>query len=386
MLTNLMILQCWNFFLKRRKGDFLSMKNKKRFISMRYKMIGIITVGIALMVTVTMIMSYIFLRNNASERNIWNYFIAIGPGIFLSFILISFMILWFIDTDFIHPINMLTSVTRDFAYDTNDKRKENEKRIFDLKYHKRRDELGKLYSAIAMTTRESTEFADDIMKQANTITNMQNGLLMVIAEMVESRDKGTGSHIKKTKAYVEIIIREMKKRGIYQDMITEKFAYNTINAAPLHDVGKIHIPDRILLGTGKLTDEEYEIMKTHTTHGAKIIQYAIDKIGGEEVGYLQEAKNVAEFHHEKWNGEGYPTGLKGEEIPLSARIMAVADVFDAIVSHRSYKEPIPFDEAITIMRGHSGSYFDPLILEAFLGAEEEMKKVAEEFEGYGVQQ
>lgn len=340
--------------------------------------------GIVLMVIITMVMSYIFFQNTALEENFWNYFVATGPIIIISFILLVLMILWYIDTNFVHPINMLTNVTRDFAYDTNDKRKENEERIFHLQYHKRNDELGKLYSAIAMTTRESTEFADDIMKQAETITNMQNGLLMVIAEMVESRDKGTGSYIKKTKAYVEIIIREMKKRGIYQDMITEKFAYNTINGAPLHDVGKIHIPDKILLGTSKLSDEEYEIMKTHTTYGAKIIQYAIDKIGGEEVGYLQEAKNVAEFHHEKWNGQGYPTGLKGEEIPLSARIMAVADVFDAIVSRRSYKEPVPFDEAISIMRGYSGTYFDPLILEAFLGAEEEVKKVADEFEENGV--
>lgn len=360
------------------------MKNKKRFFSIRFKLMGALITGIVLMVIITFVMSGIFFKNNALEDFWVDYLVTLGISIFFSFLLITFMVLWFIDTNFIHPINILTNVTRTFAYDTNDKRKENVERIFNLKYHKRKDELGKLYSAIAMTTRESAEFADDIMHQTKTITNMQNGLLMVIAEMVESRDKGTGSHIKKTKAYVEIIIKEMKKRGIYKDMLTEKFVYNTINAAPLHDVGKIHIPDKILLGTGKLTDEEYEIMKTHTNHGAKIIQYAIDKIGGDDVGYLKEAKNVAEFHHEKWNGQGYPTGLKGEEIPLSARIMTVADVFDAIVSRRSYKDPIPFDEAMEIMRGYSGTCFDPLILDAFLGVEEEVKKVAEEFEENGI--
>ena len=165
------------------------MKNKKRFISIRYKMLGVLMTGIVLMVIITMVMSYIFFQNTALEENFWNYFVATGPIIIISFILLVLMILWYIDTNFVHPINMLTNVTRDFAYDTNDKRKENEERIFHLQYHKRNDELGKLYSAIAMTTRESTEFADDIMKQAETITNMQNGLLMVIAEMVESRDK-----------------------------------------------------------------------------------------------------------------------------------------------------------------------------------------------------
>lgn len=345
---------------------------------------GVLIVGIVFMVLVTMVTSYLIYQSATLGESFWNYFVTLGPSLFISFILIVLMILWYIDTSLVHPINTLTDVTSDFAYDSNDKRKENVEHIFDLKYHKRKDELGKLYSAIAMTTRESAEFADDMLKQANTITKMQNGLLMVIAEMVESRDKGTGSHIKKTKAYVEIIIKEMKRRDIYPEMLTEKFVYNTINAAPLHDVGKIHIPDRILLSTNALSDEDYTVMKTHTTYGAQIIQYAIDKIGGDDVGYLQEAKNVAQFHHEKWNGQGYPTGLKGEEIPLSARIMAVADVFDAIVSRRSYKEPIPFEEAMNIIRENTGTYFDPLVVAAFLGAEEEVKKVADEFEERGI--
>ena len=156
--------------------------------------------------------------------------------------------------------------------------------------------------------------------------------------------------------------------------------YNTINAAPLHDVGKIHIPDSILISPNKLTDEEFEIMKTHTTYGAQIMQYAIDKMGVEDTGYLEEAKNVAHFHHERWNGQGYPTGIKGEEIPLSARIMAVADVFDAIHSRRSYKEPVPFDETMKIIEESSGTQFDPLIVEAFVGAKEEVKRIADEFD------
>ena len=320
------------------------MGTKRHFLSIRWKLIGLILLGMIAMLMVVSAVNYFFFK------------------------------------DLIKPIDSLTNVTSNFAYDTNDKRKENVEKIFKLKYHKRKDELGKLYSAIAMASRESMEFADDIMKQAETITKMQNGLLMVIAEIVESRDHTTGTHIKKTKAYVELIANEMKKRGMYKDILTDKFIYNTINAAPLHDVGKIHIPDSILMGTQKLTDEEYEIMKTHTTYGAKMIQYAIDKMGDEDAGYLEEAKNVANYHHEKWNGQGYPMGLKGEEIPLSARIMAVADVFDAIHSCRSYKASVPFEETVKIIKESAGSHFDPLVVEAFIGVEDEVKKIAEEFD------
>ena len=356
------------------------MKNKRHFFSIRLKLLGIFLFAILIMMVIILVTNYFFFKEFIQEDVFMQYITKVGPPVVIALGIIIILILWYLDKSLICPIDTLTSVTSDFAYDTNDKRSENVKRIFELKYHKRKDELGKLYSAIAMTTRESMEFAEDIMKQAETITRMQNGLLMVIAEMVESRDRCTGSHIKKTKAYVEIIIKEMKKRGIYKDILTEKYAYNIINAAPLHDVGKIHIPDKILLSTRDLTVEEYEIMKTHTTYGAKMIQYAIDKMGGDDVGYLQEAKNVAEFHYEKWNGKGYPKGISGEEIPLSARIMAVADVFDAASSRRSYKEPIPFDEAIKIITDNSGTYFDPLIVEAFLDAKEEVKKIADEFE------
>lgn len=361
------------------------MKNKKSFISIRYKMIGIFTIGIIIIMAITIGVSYLFLKDSSTLNiSIQEYVLGILPSILIALAIAFLISLWFIDTNFVHPINQLTRVTTDFAYDTNDKRTENVERIFNLKYHKRNDELGKLYSAIAMTTRESMEFADDILKQANTINKMQSGLLMVIAEMVESRDKGTGDHIKKTKAYVEIIVKEMKKLGIYKELMTEKFMYNTINAAPLHDVGKIHLPDSILLSSEGLTDEEYAIIKQHTINGAKIIQYAIDKMGEEDAGYLEEAKNVAEFHHEKWNGQGYPRGLSGEDIPLSARIMAVADVFDAVVSRRSYKEAIPFDEAIDIIKQNSGTYFDPLIVGAFLSAIDEVKKIADDFDEHGV--
>lgn len=366
------------------RGMYQKMSTKKHFISIRIKLFGVILLGMLATLVVALLVNYSLFKEIILKDGIFSYILKTGPFILATLTLVMLLILYYLEKELTLPINSLIHVTSNFAYDSNDKREENVEKIFALKYHKRKDELGKLYSAIAMTSRESMEFAEDIMKQAEKITKMQSGLLMVIAEMVESRDHTTGSHIKKTKAYVELIVQEMKKKGIYQEALTDKFIYNVINAAPLHDVGKIHIPDRILMGTGKLTDEDYEIMKTHTTHGATIIQYAIDKMEDEDAGYLEEAKNVAHYHHEKWNGQGYPKGLKGEEIPLSARIMAVADVFDAIYSRRSYKEPVPFEETIKILKENSGTYFDPLIVDAFLGAEEEVRKIANEFEENGV--
>lgn len=356
------------------------MKNYK-FVSIRIKYMAAIVTGMLFLVASTMGFTYKYFSSGLLPMTWPNYIWAVLPRVAVSFFLMIIGVLFFIDYCIISPINNITRVTKEFAYDTNNNRKENVEKIFKLKYHKRNDELGKLYSAIAMTTRESVEFNEDIQLQADTIAKMQDGLIMVLSEMVESRDKGTGNHIKKTKAYVEIIINEMKKEKIYENQLTEKFIENTIKAAPLHDIGKIHVPDSILIKPARLTDEEFEIMKTHTTYGAKMLQYTIEQMTKDiDIGYLTEAKNVAEFHHEKWNGQGYPKGLSGEEIPLSARIMAVADVFDALVSKRSYKEPFSFEEAIEIITNDTGTHFDPLVVKAFLNKKDDIKNIAIEIE------
>ena len=150
---------------------------------------------------------------------------------------------------------------------------------------------------------------------------------------------------------------------------------DVVNSAPLHDIGKIQVSDTILNKPGKLTDEEFEIMKTHTTAGAEVIANAIKMVSAENSGYLNEAMDLAHYHHEKWNGTGYPCGLKGEETPLSARIMAVADVFDALISKRSYKEGFPFEKAMAIIDEGSGSHFDPQVAGAFLRASDEVYRV-----------
>ena len=150
-----------------------------------------------------------------------------------------------------------------------------------------------------------------------------------------------------------------------------------VNAAPLHDVGKIHIPDHILNKAGRLNEIEYTEMKTHAKVGGEIIDRVMEMVD-DDTGYLNEAHNLTQYHHERWDGKGYPDGLAGDEIPLSARIMAVADVFDALVSKRSYKEGMPFDKAISIIKEGAGTQFDPVVVETFLECQNQVRKVAEE--------
>ncbi len=167
----------------------------------------------------------------------------------------------------------------------------------------------------------------------------------------------------------------MKELDICTDQLTDEFVNNVYNSAPLHDVGKIHVSDAILNKAGRLTDDEFTIMKEHTTVGAQILDRAIELVP-DTSGYLHEAKNLALYHHEKWDGSGYPMGIAGEDIPLSARIMAVADVFDALVSVRSYKKGMPFEKAMGIITEGAGSHFDPEVVRAFETAEDEVRRVA----------
>lgn len=237
------------------------------------------------------------------------------------------------------------------------------------------DETENLYKAFSYMTDENLEYLMDIRKKNETISRMQDALILVLADMVESRDKNTGDHVKKTAEYVKIIMNEMVKEGIYTDQLTGKFRSDVYRSAPLHDIGKISVSDAILNKNGKLTDEEFALMQGHTTAGAEILDKVMDTVPGSDEGYLQEARQMALYHHEKWNGKGYPTGLAGEDIPLSARIMAVADVFDALVSTRSYKKGFPFEKAIGIIEESIGSHFDPQVAGAFLNVQDEARRI-----------
>ena len=239
------------------------------------------------------------------------------------------------------------------------------------------DELENLYKAFVQMANNSVHYIQDIQNKNEAISQMQQALILTLADMVESRDQNTGEHIRKTAAYTKIIMQELKREHVYEDELTDEFMEHVEHSAPLHDIGKINVPDAVLNKPGKLTEEEFELMKTHTSTGGRIIEHIIETVP--ESNYLHEAKNLATYHHEKWNGKGYPTGLSGLDIPLSARIMAVADVFDALVSTRSYKKGFPYEKAFAIIQEESGSHFDPKIVQAFFAVKDEVIAIADAF-------
>ena len=204
------------------------------------------------------------------------------------------------------------------------------------------------------------------------VSRMQSGMITFMAEVVENRDDNTGGHIRRTAAYVECIAKELKRQGVYSNILTDRYLSDMVVAAPLHDIGKIHIPDAVLNKPGKLTEEEFEVMKTHTTAGEELLTHAKAELGESE--YLNTAVEMAAYHHEWWNGKGYPYGISREEIPLCARIMAVADVFDALASKRCYKSAMPLEKAYAIIREESGTHFDPAVVEAFFAVTADMEE------------
>jgi len=202
------------------------------------------------------------------------------------------------------------------------------------------------------------------------IAEIQYNTIMGIADLVESRSGETGQHVKRTSSLVNKILLQARKKGLWADVLTDDFIDCVTRAAPMHDLGKIVIPDAILNKPGKFTPDEFEVMKSHASAGGKIVH---DIIGGvEDKDYVDIASDIANFHHEKWNGKGYPTGKKGAEIPLSARIMAVADVFDALVSERCYKKPMSYEDAFALIEREAGEHFDPQVVELFLELKDEI--------------
>jgi len=274
------------------------------------------------------------------------------------------------------PINSMAETTGSFEFDNEKALTANLQKIRSLNIHSG-DEVENLYHAFVQMTGDSVQYVTDLNRKNETIRKMHKALLLTLADMVENRDENTGQHIRKTAAYVQIILEAMKKRGDYADQLTQEFMENTVNSAPLHDIGKISVSDTILNKPGKLTDEEFAIMKSHTTSGGEIIDSIIKLMP--EAEFLSEAKNLALYHHEKWNGKGYPQGLAGEDIPLSARVMAVADVFDALVSKRSYKPGFPYEKALAIIQEESGTHFDPKVVDAFFSARDKVLQVADGF-------
>ena len=307
------------------------------------------------------------------QRSFFAELLSLFLGVF---ILIFVFVRWLIEYHIILPVNSIAMSTGAFAYDSEKARENSIERIRELKIHTG-DEVENLYHAIAKTSDDSMRYVADVQEKTEQISQMQKALIMVLADIVESRDKNTGAHVRKTAAYTEIILHALRKKGYYTEQLNDDYISDVVNSAPLHDIGKIQVPDAILNKPGRLDDAEYEIMKTHTTAGHDIISQAIALVPNS--GYLNEAQNLAWYHHEKWDGSGYPNGISGEEIPLSARVMAVADVFDALVSKRSYKPPMSFEKAMGIIREGAGKHFDPQVVEAFASEEKKVRRVEQKF-------
>lgn len=219
---------------------------------------------------------------------------------------------------------------------------------------------------------EVLEQTESIHRRDDQIIKMQDSTIIALSNLIENRDEDTGNHVSRTSRYVNMLTKRALEVNLYTDTINEKFLENIRKAAPLHDMGKIVVSDMILRKPGKLTEEEFKDMQRHTIEGGRIVKEILSDI--EDTEYIEMASEVALYHHEKFNGTGYPYNLKGCAIPVSARIMAIADVFDALVSKRCYKEPFSLDEALQIIREESGKHFDPFLAEAFLSLKDELRE------------
>ena len=199
--------------------------------------------------------------------------------------------------------------------------------------------------------------------------------IRALAHLAETRDNETGNHIQRTQGYVRLLATRLATHPRFAEVLTAPYIDMLARSAPLHDIGKVGIPDRILLKPGKLTPEEWSIMKTHTVLGSEAIALA-ERDLRTSVGFLTQAKEIARWHHERWNGTGYPDGLAGNDIPLAARLMALADVFDALISRRAYKAPIPFETVREMIAEERGHHFDPDIAEVFITGHHDFEAIA----------
>ncbi len=222
----------------------------------------------------------------------------------------------------------------------------------------------------------NTNLESEVNEKTANIMYIKDKMVLGMATMIEGRDYSTGGHIKRTSDVVRIF-SEYLMNNENEYAFSREFLESVIKAAPMHDLGKITVPDRILQKQGKFTDEEYDEMKKHSEQGAIIVENILDNV--EDASFVSVAKNVAHYHHEKWNGKGYPCGLEREEIPVEARIMALADVFDALVSKRCYKEAFSYDKAFEIIKGDLGTHFDPQLGKLFIECRSRLEDLYEQY-------
>src|SRR4051794_14688314 len=202
-------------------------------------------------------------------------------------------------------------------------------------------------------------------------------VVFAMAQLAESRDRETGKHLERVRRYALVLTRRLMRDLAFADQIDDRFAQLIYETSPLHDIGKVGVPDAILLKPGKLTEDEFAVMRTHTTLGAATLDAALEKFP--DAQFLKFARNIVACHHERFDGSGYPSGLKGEEIPLCARIVTVADVYDACASNRVYRAAMTHEETVKIIVNGSGTHFDPAIVPAFLDVAGEFSRICREF-------
>lgn len=233
--------------------------------------------------------------------------------------------------------------------------------------------------AAADFLRDQNAFLEqEVQRRSRELAAIQDVTVLAMASLAETRDSDTGNHIRRTQFYVRTLAEQLRHHPKFAGQLDDRTIDLLFKSAPLHDIGKVGIPDRILLKPGRYTPEEFEIMKMHPTLGRDAIAKAEQQLGL-EVDFLRLAKEIAYSHQEKWDGSGYPLGLTGEQIPLSARLMALADVYDALISRRIYKEPMSHEAAAAIIREGRGSHFDPDVVDAFMAVEHQFQEIAAHF-------
>ena len=231
-------------------------------------------------------------------------------------------------------------------------------------------------SHVQFTINKRKKAEEELLESHRKLQNARAATILGLAKLAEYRDEGTGTHLERIREYAKMIAEKMADSSGHDDPITPEFIDDLYHSSILHDIGKVGIPDAVLLKPGKLTDEEFEVIKRHAVLGGDAIQAIESKIEGRS--FLHLGKEIAYNHHEKWDGSGYPRGLRGEGIPLSARIVALADVYDALTTKRFYKEAFSHEKSKQIILGLKGSHFDPEVVDVFLLLEEEFNRVRED--------
>ena len=233
--------------------------------------------------------------------------------------------------------------------------------------------------AAADFLRDQNDYLEqEVQRRGQELAAIQDVTILAMASLAETRDNDTGNHIRRTQHYVKLLAEHLREHPRFKQFLTEHTISLLFKSAPLHDIGKVGIPDRILLKPGRFEAHEFELMKSHCRLGRDAIQHAEDQLGI-SVDFLKYAKEIAYWHQEKWDGSGYPEGLAGDAIPISARLMAVADVDDALISRRVYKEGMPHEQAVQIIREGRGKHFDPDITDAFLELGTQFQAIAQRY-------